>query len=1019
VTPPKKTARAVSPRSARPTDRRLAAEYATARVLAESSRLADAAPRILQAICVTLGWEHGALWRVDEGHNVLRCVETWQAAGADFTEFEALSRSTTFTRGVGLPGRVWQTGRPAFIPDVPEDDNFPRAPTAARAGLHAAFGFPIMLGDRVLGVMEFFSREIRQPDESLLDMLGTAGTLIGQFIERRRVEEELDRFFSLSVDMLCIARFDGYFKRINAAWEKTLGYSSAELLSRPYFDFVHPDDRDATVREAQTIADGSTLLNFENRYRAADGSLKWLAWTAVPFANEQVIYAVARDVTDRKLAEQQLAQYARDLDRARGAEAEHADRLAQLVRELAAAKAKAEEATEAKATFLANMSHEIRTPMTAIIGMAHLALGTKLTSEQREYVSTIAASADALLAIVNDILDFSKIEARRLELERIPFTLRDTVEGVAKALAIRAQEKGLELACQVRADVPDQVVGDPGRLKQVLTNLVGNAIKFTERGEVLLHVSPASIDQDHVALHFAISDTGIGIPKEKRALIFDAFAQADSSTTRTFGGTGLGLAIAAELVTLMDGTIWLESEMGVGSTFHFTARLARERPSGEARAADIDLHDLPVLIVDDSATNRRILADTLSNWKMRPVAAGSGVEALKLLEAAHAKGEPFPLAVVDGQMPLMDGFMLARRIMADKRLASTVIVMLTSAARPDDAVKCRKLGIRAHLTKPVKQSDLLDAIQTLFGERGIRRGPARATAGPTRRLRILVAEDNPVNRQLAVRILQKRGHRADTAANGRIALDMIEKAPAAYDVVLMDVQMPVLDGLAATITIRQRERASGHRLPIVAMTAHAMKGDRERCLASGMDEYLAKPVNPDALIAVVERTAGIAAEDGRVAPRTREPAPPAGPAVVFDAALTRARLGGDAALLRRLIRVFRADAPARLEEIRRAVAARDSEALRLAAHALKGAAAALGAEEAAAATRELERLARAGDLDAARPAWHEVRAAMRRLDRALDRDAVPAGARSAARGRRAKGVPHARRSSRPHPRRRR
>ena len=353
-------------------DRRFAAEYATTRVLAESGRLADATSRILEAICTTLGWEHGALWYVDRHADRLRCVQIWHPPGSAFAEFEAISRESHFERGVGLPGRVWATGRPAFIADVTQDANFPRAPAAAREGLHAALGFPIVIGGDTVGVMEFFSRDIREPDAGLLDMLGTIGSQIGQFMERRRAEEELDRFFALSLDLLCIAGFDGYFKRLNPAWEQVLGFPRAELCAVPYLDFVHPDDRAGTRAEAEKIAAGAHLLQFENRFRRADGSYRWLSWTAVPYRDERTMYGAARDVTEHKAAAEQLAQ---------------------LVRELNLAKGKAEQAAQAKADFLANMSHEIRTPMTAIIGMADLALTTRLTPEQREYLSSWGTSA--------------------------------------------------------------------------------------------------------------------------------------------------------------------------------------------------------------------------------------------------------------------------------------------------------------------------------------------------------------------------------------------------------------------------------------------------------------------------------------------------------------------------------------------------------------------------------------------------------------------------------------------------
>jgi two-component system, sensor histidine kinase and response regulator len=960
--------------SAHSTNTLFAAEYATARVLAESARLAEATPRILEAICTSLGWEHGALWRVDHQAGVLRCVTVWPTTGADITTFEKLTRESTFPSGVGLPGRVWQSGRPAFIDDVRSDANFPRAAAAAEAGLRAGFGFPIVLGSEILGVMEFFSGEIRELEPDLFAMLDTIGSQIGQFMERRRAEEELDRFFSLSLDLLCFAGFDGYFKRLSPSWSRTLGFTDAELRAKPFLEFIHPDDRDSSAREASKIQSGAHLIHFENRFCCRDGSYRWLSWTAVPLLEDQLICAAGRDVTDRKLADER--------------EAENAERMSQLVRELAAAKAKAEAATHAKADFLANMSHEIRTPMTAIIGMAELALVTRLTSEQREYVGTIAQAAQALLAIVNDILDFSKIEARKLELERVAFPLRDTVEELTKTLAFRAQQKGLELACHVRSDAPDEVIGDPGRLKQVLTNLVGNAIKFTEQGEVVVKVDVASIDQEAVVLHFAVVDTGIGIPAGKRSLIFDAFAQADTSTTRTFGGTGLGLAIATELVSLMGGTMWLDSEVGVGSTFHFTARFHRQRsdtPRGEAP----DLHSLPVLAVDDNATNRRILEEVLFNWRMQPTVVATADEALQALEEGHRTNRPFALAIVDGQMPRTDGFALAKRIKADRRFKSTPIVMLTSAVRADDVARCRRLGIALHVTKPIKQSDLLDAIVSVIGERiaytARTTKPAKLEAA-RRRLRILVAEDNAVNRALAVRTLEKRGHRVDTAPNGRVAIEKVTGAGQPFDVVLMDVQMPDIDGLAATVTIRQREAIAGTHVPIIALTAHAMSGDRERCIAAGMDNYLTKPVRPVDLVAAVESIseagrAGRVGETGEAGRAGKAAGARTAASPVFDIAQLVERLGGDRRLARELVTIFRADSPGLMRRIKQAGAKRNMEALAQAAHALKGALATIGAVPARETAARLEAAARAGDSKAAGPLVATLSADMALLSR--------------------------------------
>src|SRR5436309_636991 len=524
--------------------------YETACALAESTTLVEAAPRMLEAICQALGWEFGAFWRADRRADVLRCVATWHPPSLPVDEFVAICHQIDFAAGIGLPGRVWASRESAWIPDVVHDSNFPRAPFADRVGLHGAFGFPILHGSDVFGVMEFFSREIRQPDEELLAMLTTVGRQIGLFVDRKRGEDALNRFFTLSLDLLCIANFEGYFTRVNSAWQRVLGWAPADLVARPFMDFVHPDDRQATIDVVSTLVTGSDVTSFENRYACRDGSYKWLEWAAVPFSEDGVIYASARDITGSKQAADDLRRYARDLEAAKRQQDTNAERLAQLVKELEVAKRRAEDATVAKGEFLANMSHEIRTPMNAIIGMTDLALGTTLTAVQRDYLRTVKDASEGLLTLVNDILDFSKIEARRLQLERIPFAARDVVEDAVRLLAPRADEKQLELACHILPNVPDLLVGDPGRLRQVLVNLVGNAIKFTEHGEVIVDVSVERLGSDEVTLRFTVTDTGIGIPPEKRWQIFGPFVQADASTTRRYGGTGLGLAISSQLVEL-------------------------------------------------------------------------------------------------------------------------------------------------------------------------------------------------------------------------------------------------------------------------------------------------------------------------------------------------------------------------------------------------------------------------------------------------------------------------------------
>jgi PAS domain S-box-containing protein len=745
--------------------------------------------------------------------------------------------------------------------------------------------------------------------------------------QARRLEVSEERYrltFERSLAGFYRSTVDGRLLECNDAYARIFGFDSptecvSYAVTGVYFD---PKVRETFL---ETLRLRGQAPNLETQLRRKDGSAVWVLENAtlIPGIDGEpdTIEGSLLDISRR-----------REMDEA-----------------LTRATAAAESSNRAKSDFLANMSHEIRTPMNGVIGMAELALQTELSADQREYLEVIKLSADSLLGVINDVLDFSKIEAGKLDIDPIDFDLGVTLDDLIRSLAPRAHQKGLELAYHVVAGTPLALCGDPGRLRQILVNLIGNAIKFTERGEVVLQVATHAPIAGGTTLHFSVQDTGIGIPKEKQASIFEPFVQADTSTTRRFGGTGLGLTITAHLTDLMEGRVWVESEPGVGSTFHLTLPFGvRAEQAPRAIPRDLaDLHGNSVLVVDDNATNRRILDEILGNWGMRPTLVDSGRAALNALERAKKAGAPFDLVLLDFQMPEMDGFEVAERIKAHPELGATTIMMLSSVGERGDGQRCRTLGVAAYLTKPVRQSVLLDAILMVYAQSALGAvGPSLITRHSLREeqkhLKVLLAEDNPVNQMVAAKMLEKRGHTVIIAANGLEALAALDQGE--FDIVLMDVQMPEMDGREATLAIRARERSTGGHIPIVAVTASAMKGDRERCLEVGMDGYITKPIKYESLIEEVERI-------GRL------PGPPAPGTEVLVTARSRSLLEaflGDEEMLRDVAEVYLDSEGALLRALREGVEQGDNDGVARTAHRLRGSAGAFEADELCALALRIE-----------------------------------------------------------------